>query len=287
MNKVILFGGTGKLGMRVAHELQRRNYEVTAVVRNKSKAASIRSLVSDAVVADVCQPAELKDLFGSFEVVVSTLGKSVSLNDKSKPGFNDIDLIANSHILGFALAAGVKKFVYVSAFGAEDHPHLTYFNAHRLFSEKLIRSGVDYSIIKPAAIMSAFADLMEMAQKGRLMNIDKGRSKTNPIFEGDLAALCADSIHQKNVILEAGGKKIYTRDEINQLIQDHVAPSRKVSNMPSWVVKAGLPMLKLINRNMYDKFAFFMEVVSHDLIAPQIGNTTLETYLAEKLYLSK
>ncbi|MBL7781838.1 MAG: hypothetical protein JNM22_11525 [Saprospiraceae bacterium] len=35
---------------------------------------------------------------------------------------------------------------------------------------------------------------------------------------------------------------------------------------------------KILNRNMYDKLAFFDEVINHDLLAPPTGETSLEQY---------
>ncbi len=285
MNKVLLFGGTGKLGTKVAQELQTKNFTVTAVVRNKAKADYLKPYVAHTLITDITKPEALKNICSDFDIVVSTLGKSVSLNDKSKPGFIDIDLNANSIILQEAVAAGIKKFVYVSALGAENCLHLNYFKVHHDFSEKLKHSGIDYSIIKPPAILSAFVDLIDMAKKGQLMNIGKGDKQTNPIYEGDLARILVESILEKNATIEAGGKKVYTRKEINEIIQQDIAPKKKLRSMPAGLVKCGLPLLKIFNKNMYDKFAFFLEVVQHDLIAPKAGEVTLEKYLGEKLYL--
>src|SRR4051812_47373223 len=99
MNKVILFGGTGKLGIKVAQTLRVKNYHVTAVVRSTAKEPVLKPFVHATVVANIQDPEELKNICKGFDIVISTLGKSVSPNDKSKPGFTDIDLNANSAIL--------------------------------------------------------------------------------------------------------------------------------------------------------------------------------------------
>jgi uncharacterized protein YbjT (DUF2867 family) len=75
-----------------------------------------------------------------------------------------------------------------------------------------------------------------MAQKGRLVNIGKGDKKTNPIYEGDVAKICIESIGQKNIIIECGGKQIYTRKQINEIIQKVAAPSKKLINLPLWLL---------------------------------------------------
>jgi len=122
-----------------------------------------------------------------------------------------------------------------------------------------------------------------MARKGKLITMGKGDKKTNPIYEGDLAKVCLDAISSSNSIIEAGGKHVYTRRQINEIIQQHVAPSKKVRSIPMRLVKALLPMLKIYNKNMFDKAAFFAAVMQEDLLAPLIGEISLEEYVKMKL----
>src|SRR5829696_4450663 len=225
MKKAILFGSTGNLGKKIAAELKQQGYDVTAVVRNTLKAEEVKSLVHHIVIADITNRSSLKNSCNGFDIVVSALGKSVSPNDRSKPTFHDIDLNANSNILDEAVKAGVNKFVYISAFHAERYLHLNYFDVHHQFSERLKQSGIDYSIIKPPALFSAFLDLIDLAKKGRLITMGKGDKLTNPVYEGDLAKICVESIHQPNAIIEAGGKETLSRKQINEIIQKAVNPS--------------------------------------------------------------
>ena len=143
MKKVILFGSTGNLGKKIAEEAKQKGFDITAVVRTEQKAAEIKPLVHHIVVADVTNPARLKGICDGMDVVISALGKSVSPNDRSKPGFLNIDLNANSHILDEAVKSRIKKFVYVSVLHAERYQHLTYFFLHHQFSERLKQSGID------------------------------------------------------------------------------------------------------------------------------------------------
>jgi uncharacterized protein YbjT (DUF2867 family) len=283
MKKVLLFGGTGNLGKKIAAELQARGFATTAVVRNQAKADAIKNLVENCLIADVTRRDELEDICDGFEAVISALGKSVSPNDKSKATFYDVDFKANNYILREAITAKVNKFVYVSALGAETYPRLAYFKVHQDFSEKLINSDLNYSIIKPPAIFSSFIDLIEMAQKGRLINIGAGNGRTNPIYEGDLAKVCVDSLDQANVVIEAGGKEILSRRQINEIIQAAAAPAKKVRSVPLALFKVGLPLIKLFDKNTFDKFAFFVEVVQHDTLAPQLGEMRLEEYVKKYL----
>lgn len=209
--KILLFGATGNLGKAIAIELKQQGYEISAVVRNKTKLKGLESIVDKIITSDVTNPSDLINICNGFDIIISSLGKSVSPNDKSTPTFNDIDYTANSNILNEAKKSNIKKFIYISAFHSEKYLNLEYFKVHHEFSEKLISSGIDYSIIKPPAIFSAFIDMIEMAKKGQLLNIGLGDKKTNPIYEGDLAKIAVESINEPNSTIEAGGNYLYAQ----------------------------------------------------------------------------
>lgn len=282
MKKVLLFGASGNLGKATAKAIKDAGYDLTVVVRNQSKANELKNITDKSCIADISSAQSLKDIGNGFDVVVSTLGKSVSPNDKSKPSFRDIDLNANTAILEEAKKANVKKFVYVSAFQDEQYKHLEYFYVHYEFSQRLINSGIDYSVIKPPAIFCAFLDFIEMAKQGKLMNLGKGDKKTNPIYEGDLAKVIVGSIEKPNCIIEAGGKKTYTRRQLCEIVQQAVDPNKKIRNVPMAMVKMGLPFYKLFDKNAYHKFSFFTEVMTHDTFAPPVGEMSFEEYVKLK-----
>ena len=281
MAKILLFGGTGHIGRAIAQALCERGHQVTAVVRREQTARPLLKSVAHFITAEVTQPQTLKGICQGYDVVVSALGKSVSPNDWSKPSFEDVDLQANLNIIKEAVESGVGQFMYISAFYSEHFRHLTYFRVHDDFSRMLQNSGLRYAIVQPPAVMSSFLDLADMARRGWLVTIGPGSNRTNPISEGDLAIVCADLIGQPNTIVSAGGQHVYTRHEINEIIQRLSAPKRKVHRVPAWLLRAALPFWKIVNRNMYDKLAFFNEVIHHDLLAPKVGATGLEDYFVK------
>ena len=140
-------------------------------------------------------------------------------------------------------------------------------------------SGLNFAIIKPPAIYSAFKDAFALAAKGWLVTLGKGDKKTNPIYEGDLANIIVDSIDSENTIVEAGGPAILTRHEINEIIQNEIAPGKKVRHLPLLAIDIFLPLLKTINGNVYDKVAFFTAVMKEDTVAPQRGKMPFSEYV--------
>jgi hypothetical protein len=47
-------------------------------------------------------------------------------------------------------------------------------------------------------------------------------------------------------------------------------------------VKAALPVMKLVSKNLYDKVAFFTAVMQEDTVAPKVGKMRLEEYVKMK-----
>jgi uncharacterized protein YbjT (DUF2867 family) len=283
MKNVILFGASGHLGKAISRELKKEGFNVTAVVRKQRKDQSFANDVSHVEILEDFEFEKISNLMQGKDIVISALGKSVSPFAFDSPTFYEVDYLLNQKILEVAQSYEIKKMIYISAFHAEKYQHLTYFKVHHDFSNLLISSKLDYSIIKPPALFSAFRDFTVLAQKGLLFNIGKGDKKTNPIFEGDLAKIVVKSILKKNVVIEAGGKFIYSRKELNEIILKAYSPSKKLQSFPISLFRFPLPFLKIANKNSYDKLSFFFEVLENETIAPQLGDLSFEDYIKEHL----
>jgi uncharacterized protein YbjT (DUF2867 family) len=282
MKNILLLGATGQLGRQIAHELRARGYHTRALVRDLDRAAFLQNTVDELIEADPTRPDTLRPgHFADIDTVISALGKSVSPNDRSRPTFREVDYQGNLNVLAMAGQHGVRKFIYVSAFHAEQFPRLEYFRVHADFSRALSASGLDYCICKPPALFSAYAELLDLARQGRLTGIGNGKARTNPIDEGDFARVVVDQIEGSAMEVAAGGKKIYTRREVLEAIQSASGRRAKIRQVPAGVLNFFLPVLRIMDRNLHDKLAFFTAVMEADLLAPAVGERTFESYLAE------
>jgi nucleoside-diphosphate-sugar epimerase len=73
------------------------------------------------IVTEVTKPEMLQGIMNDVDVVISTIGIT-----KQKDGltYMDVDYQANLNLLNEAKKAGVRKFIYVSAFNADRLKHL-------------------------------------------------------------------------------------------------------------------------------------------------------------------
>lgn len=270
--KILLAGATGYLGKYIAAELQKQNYPATILVRNLSKVpANLRKL--NTAIAEITKPETLHGLMDDAEVVISTVGIT-----KQKDGltYMDVDFQANLNLLTEAKKAGVKKFIYVSAFNADKLSHLKMCNAKEWFVKELEVSGLDYCIIRPNGFFSDMTEFLKMAQKGKAELFGDGNFKMNPIHGADLAKVCVEAINTEEKTIELGGPEILTHNEIVDLAFSTVNKKVNVRYMPEWIRKMILWFARTFSSSRkYGPMEFFFTVLAMDMVAPTYGKHTL------------
>jgi len=176
----------------------------------------------------------------------------------------------------------VKHFVYVSIFGSETSPKLRQGWAQEMFSQELMKSKLSYTIIKPVGLFSGLHDLIIMGKQGLLLTPGDGSPLTNPIHQHDLAQYCMEHLQDPNAVLEVGGPETHTRREVAELICE-MARCRFNINVPTFFIRPGLLLVRLFNRNLYDKLSFFTYITTHNMVAPAYGNQRFKDYLKQEL----
>lgn len=279
LRKVLLAGATGGVGKALLQTLLEKGYAVRVLVREKAEFPDGVELH----VGDVQFPETLSGCCNGCEIVISAVGASVSPSSPQAPDYHNVDFQGNLYLLTEAKRAHVKKFAYISVYGAETWRSLTYFGAHADFSAKLRSSGLNYTILKPVGIFCAYQEVFEMAKKGRAMLIGNGEAKTNPIHELDVAEVCVAHLDQKNTELEMGGSEIFTRYELTSLILEKAnyfsGKNAKIRRIPLGLTQMMLNLMKFFAKKRYDNAVFLKTVSTHESLAPAIGTRTLDDYL--------
>lgn len=152
---VIVFGATGKLGLEVVQDLREHGDRVTAFVRPTSDRSRLEALGADFAVGDVLDAASVRQALeaGPFDAAVITLAGI------SEP---TLDREGNINVVDGAVAAGVRRVVFISTVGAGDShdsaPLISRLALSKVLPQKtaaedhLRASGLDFTIIRPGGL---------------------------------------------------------------------------------------------------------------------------------------
>lgn len=282
-HRVLVAGATGTLGRHVVRELLARGERVRVLARDPGGAGAQGLGPVELVRGDLSDPASLVGVCDDIDVVISCAGASMRLGGLfDRRSFMEVDFGGNANLLEMALTAGVSRFIYVSLFGARALLRTEYAAAHERFVGALAATGIQHTVVRPTGYFSFFAEMLDMAARGRVMLIGDGSVRTNPIDERDLASVCVDSILTEEREILAGGPEVLTRRRIAELAFEALGRRPRVSSISPRAFSALTRPLACVNRRLHALCAFGAAVSAMDCVAPRTGARTISDYFAER-----
>jgi len=287
---VLIIGATGYIGSAVVAEAVKQGFDVITITRSNKQDSRLDG--TEVVVADVTDPASVAQAFSrKIDVVISCLGCHSGLAQD----FHDIDYKATLAILNLAKDKGTEKFILLSAICVRK-PDLPLQLAKLKMEDELMRSGLEYTIVRPTAYFWVFDVQTRMIAKGRPgYVVGSGDQAThNPIAKEDLAEFMVDSIHKderKDRVFVIGGPEvpgnIITYKESLEMIFDSMGKEPKVSSVPAWLVIAIIHLTGFIGIffRKVGVFSEFLKIVYYylvnDMRAPGYGTITFKQHVLD------
>ncbi len=287
---ILIVGATGYIGSAVVTESVRQGYDVIAVTRSLKNDCQFDG--AEVVVADVTDPASIAKAFTrKIDTVISCLACRSGL----ARDFDEIDYKATLNVLDAARENGTDKFILLSAICVRK-PDLPLQLAKLKMEDALIRSGIDYTIVRPTAYFWVFDVQSRMIKKGKPgYLIGTGdQARHNPIAKEDLAEFMVGCIgsseHQRRLFIIGGPEvpdNIVTYKESLLMIFESMGKEPKLVNIPGWLLTAVIRTTGFIGR-FYRKIGVFSEYLKiiyyyleNDMRAPGYGSITLKQHLMD------
>ncbi|GAA1352653.1 SDR family oxidoreductase [Falsarthrobacter nasiphocae] len=160
MKRVLIIGGHGKVALLAAPILAAQGREVLSAARKAGQREDIEKAGGTFVEADVerMDQREIERLVSGTDAVIWSAGAGGGSPERTRA----VDFEAAVRTVHAAEAAGVKRFVMVSYFGAgqdhglpEDHDFFAYAQAKADADEELRASSLDWTILGPSALTDA------------------------------------------------------------------------------------------------------------------------------------
>ena len=280
--KIVLAGAFGNLGAEILKALCAGGHEVVAADLKEGSIAGFEGKYTFKAI-DATKPETLKGICDGADMVISTVGLT-----GASTRFNayDIDYMGNVNLLNEAKSAGVKKFNYISVIscdepGADKVPML---HAKYLFEGDLKESGLDYIIHRPTGYFYDIAKVFKpMVEKGEMQLLKGyGDVKANVVDCPDFAKFIVDTLDERNVTYNVGGKETYTYVEMAEMCFSAAGKPLKIKWAPIWLfgILANLPKIKKAGK--HDIILFSKWTLSHDLVGDTcVGDGSFKKYLSE------
>ena len=276
--RVFVAGATGAVGFEFVRLAKAEGCFIRTLSRSPENARKLAGLADQAEVQDAC--AGIPSLKG-IDAVVSSLGSPVTFNSPEKRPYCEVDLQGNKKILDAAKAAGVRRFLYVSAHVEAGYRHTAYIRAHEEFVDALRLSGLNYSVIRPTGIFPALNDFVNLARKGLTTIIGDGRARTNPVHQVDVAAKLLEYLDYGPDEISVGGPETFTRRDIAELGFTVLGKRPHVLSVPAVVFRLGAKAVGLTNPRLGELLDFVAAVSITDCVAPSVGRLRLEDHFRE------
>ncbi len=239
---ITVFGASGFLGRNTVRELAKRGYRVRAAVRRPHLAGFLKPL-GDVGQVQVTQADVIKDrasiaraVAGAYGVV-NLVGLLYQTNSQS---FAAAHGRAAGQIAEAAAAAGVQKLAHVSAIGADADSEALYAQTKAEGEQAVKQAFPNATILRPSVVFGPQDDFFNrfahMARYSPMLPaIGGGQTKFQPVYADDVAdAICAALTAEDapGRIYELGGPRVYTFNELMELMLDIIDRKRLLAPMP-------------------------------------------------------
>jgi uncharacterized protein YbjT (DUF2867 family) len=213
--KVVIIGGTGLIGRKLATKLRSDGHDVVAA----SPSTGVNSLTGDG----------LKEALSGADVIVDVT---------NSPSFDDgavLDFFRRSttHLLGAAASAGVSHYVALSVVGCDRIHDSGYLRAKDVQEEMIEAGGVPYTVLRATQFFEFLGAIADGGTQGNVVHMSW--PSFQPVAADDVAATLAEiaTAKPKNGVVDLAGPEASSMAEFIQRFLASVGDQREVIADPS------------------------------------------------------
>ncbi|MDT4958620.1 MAG: hypothetical protein QOG22_429 [Pseudonocardiales bacterium] len=231
--RVLVAGGTGRLGTLVVGHLTARGVGVRVLTRDPQRAAHLAGDDVEVITGDVRDPASTTAAAAGVDVVVC------AVHGFAGPGGGSpatIDRDGNVHLIEAARAAGADV-VLMSGVGAASDSPLELFRMKYAAEIALAASGVPATIVRASAFVELWLDLFTTTagRSNRPLVFGRGENPINFVSVRDVAALVDHVVtapETRGQTLQIGGPANLTMTDLARMVIAGRGGSREPRHVP-------------------------------------------------------
>jgi NADH dehydrogenase len=248
---ILVTGGTGFVGSKVVHALRAQGRDVRCLVRRPEQAGTLKAWGCELATGDVTDPATLATAAAGCDAVVHL----VSIITGKPEDFRRVMIEGTRDLLAAAKAAGVRRFVLMSALGvaAESKDLVPYYGAKWAMEQATKTSGLEHVVFRPSFVFGRDGGVLPMFVRQVRWSpvtpvVGDGRRRLQPIWVDDVAAYFAKGVDlpgAANRTFELGGPEQLTWNELYERIARVLGKRRVRVHLPAGLGRAGATAAEL------------------------------------------
>ena len=236
---ILVAGGTGTLGRQVVRRLTSTGTEVRVLTRVAARAQPLVGTGAEVMVGDVGDMATVRAAVAGVSAVVSAVQGFAGVDPV---GARAVDLDGNARLVQAAQAAGVRRFVLVSAMGASTDSAMELRRIKRAAELMLEQSRLDWTVIRRTVYLETWIEILRgMAARRQVVLLGRGRNRINFVGADDVAALLSRVVADNGTIeqtYEIGGPEDLTLERVAREVLDALDVEAPIRHVPLPIVRS-------------------------------------------------
>lgn len=245
---ILVVGATGQLGGLITRRLVQRGEDVRVLLRPGSRPEDMIAAGALAVTGDLKEPASLRAACAEVDTVITTANSAARTSPDT---IESVDRQGNRNLIDAADAAGVGRFVFVSALGADPGHPLPLLSAKGEAEQRLRATGMAWTVLQPNVFMDKLIPIVvgAPAVAGRPVTlVGSGDHKHSFVAMSDVAAYAVAALdHEESVgsVLMIGGPQPLSWSDVIATFETELgrplpvctlSPEEASPTMPAFVI---------------------------------------------------
>ena len=274
-----ILGGGGFIGRYLVRNLTKKNFRCIVTTRKPFQKGYLKTQATPGAIElldwNPNNFSDLKEAIKNSDVVVNLIG---ILFENRRQKFYNIHSKIPETIAKICSESDVKKFIHVSAIGANDKSKSLYQKSKFLGEQKALENFKKTVILRPSVVCGPEDNFTNLFSKLSILPVIPvvGKNyKFQPILVSDVASSILKAIEIKNnesKIYEIGGPKIISFGDMIKSILSTINKKRFVVEMPMSIAKIQssitdlLPFPPILTRDQCEILSEADNVVSNNFL---------------------
>lgn len=252
--KVLVTGATGFVGREALRQLRLAKHGLRVLARHP-QSPQVQQLLASAEAevsaGNIHEPASLAAAMTGVEAVIHLVGIISEIGENT---FESVHARGTENVVAAAQAAGVRRFLHMSALGTRPNAVSRYHRSKWAAEEAVRNSGLDYTIFRPSIIFGpedSFVNLFARMSRWSpvLPVMGSGRSRFQPVAVETVAAAfvkCLGEPRPAGQVYELAGPETFSLLEILEVILEVTDRRRFILRLPLPLARAQATVMECI-----------------------------------------